>query len=47
MNLIKAELFKLRTTSIWWVMGIILVPLYAASLLLIWAGLLGTIRRGS
>jgi ABC-type transport system involved in multi-copper enzyme maturation permease subunit len=38
MNLIKAELFKLRTTSIWWIMAIILVPLYAASLLLIWAG---------
>jgi ABC-type transport system involved in multi-copper enzyme maturation permease subunit len=32
MRLLRAELFKLRTTSLWWVMGIILVPLYAASL---------------
>jgi len=32
MRLVNAELFKLRTTSIWWIMGIILLPLYAASL---------------
>ncbi|GIE93992.1 ABC transporter permease [Paractinoplanes rishiriensis] len=32
MRLIRAELFKVRTTSIWWIMGIILLPLYAASL---------------
>jgi ABC-2 type transport system permease protein len=31
MRLVSAELFKLRTTSIWWIMGIILIPLYAAS----------------
>ncbi|MET0426097.1 MAG: ABC transporter permease subunit [Actinoplanes sp.] len=37
MNLVKAELFKIRTTSIWWIMGIVLVPLYAASLLFNWA----------
>jgi ABC-type transport system involved in multi-copper enzyme maturation permease subunit len=37
MNLVKAELFKLRTTSIWWIMGIVLVPLYAASVLVNWA----------
>jgi ABC-type transport system involved in multi-copper enzyme maturation permease subunit len=36
-NLIRAELFKVRSTSLWWVMGIILVPLYAASLLANWA----------
>ena len=36
MNLIRAELFKLRSTSIWWVMGLILVPLYAASVLVNW-----------
>jgi ABC-2 type transport system permease protein len=37
MNLVKAELFKLRTTSLWWVFAIVLVPLYAASLLANWA----------
>ncbi|MGX6605910.1 ABC transporter permease [Micromonosporaceae bacterium Da 78-11] len=37
MNLVKAELFKLRTTSLWWVFGIILIPLWAASLLVNWA----------
>jgi len=37
MNLVNAEIFKLRTTSIWWIMGIILLPLYAASLLVNWA----------
>jgi ABC-2 type transport system permease protein len=37
MNLVKAELFKLRTTSLWWIFGIILIPLWAASLLLNWA----------
>src|SRR6185312_8309380 len=31
MRLLNAELFKLRTTAIWWIMGIILIPLYAAS----------------
>ncbi|MEV4641569.1 ABC transporter permease [Actinoplanes sp. NPDC049548] len=37
MNLVRAELFKIRTTSLWWIMGLILIPLYAASLLLNWA----------
>ncbi|GIM92529.1 ABC transporter permease [Paractinoplanes toevensis] len=37
MNLINAELFKLRTTAIWWIMGIVLLPLYAASVLANWA----------
>ena len=32
MRLLNAELFKLRTTSIWWIMGLILIPLYALSL---------------
>ena len=32
MRLLNAELFKLRTTAIWWIMGIILIPLYAASI---------------
>jgi ABC-2 type transport system permease protein len=32
MRLVNAELFKLRTTAIWWIMGIVLIPLYAASL---------------
>jgi ABC-2 type transport system permease protein len=37
MNLVKAELFKLRTTSLWWIFAIILIPLWAVSLLLNWA----------
>ena len=37
MNLVKAELFKLRTTSLWWIFAIVLVPLFAASLLANWA----------
>jgi len=36
MRLVNAELFKIRTTSIWWIMGIILVPLYAVSVLSNW-----------
>jgi ABC-2 type transport system permease protein len=32
MRLVNAELFKLRTTSLWWIMAIVLVPLYALSL---------------
>jgi ABC-type transport system involved in multi-copper enzyme maturation permease subunit len=37
MSLVNAELFKVRTTSLWWIMAIVLVPLYAASVLLNWA----------
>jgi len=37
MSLVNAELFKVRTTSLWWIMGIILVPLYAASVFFNWA----------
>ena len=37
MSLVNAELFKVRTTSLWWVMGLILIPLYAASVLINWA----------
>jgi ABC-2 type transport system permease protein len=36
MRLVGAELFKIRTTSLWWVMLIILVPLYALSTLVNW-----------
>ncbi|HEY0002466.1 MAG TPA: ABC transporter permease [Actinoplanes sp.] len=37
MNLVKAELFKIRTTSLWWILAIVLLPLYAASVALNWA----------
>ena len=37
MSLVNAELFKLRTTSTWWIMGLVLIPLYAASVLINWA----------
>jgi ABC-type transport system involved in multi-copper enzyme maturation permease subunit len=37
MNLVRAELFKVRTTALWWIMAIVLVPLYAASVLVNWA----------
>jgi len=36
MNLIKAELLKIRTTSTWWVFGLILIPLWALTLLANW-----------
>jgi ABC-2 type transport system permease protein len=36
MNLVKAELLKLRTTSLWWIFGIVLLPLWAASVLVNW-----------
>jgi ABC-2 type transport system permease protein len=36
-SLVNAELFKVRTTSIWWIFGIVLLPLYAASVLANWA----------
>jgi ABC-2 type transport system permease protein len=36
MNLIKAELLKIRTTSLWWVFTLILVPLWALTLLANW-----------
>jgi ABC-2 type transport system permease protein len=36
MKLVQAELFKIRTTSLWWIMAIILVPLYTISLLVNW-----------
>ncbi|WP_250027523.1 ABC transporter permease subunit [Paractinoplanes maris] len=37
MSLVNAELFKVRTTSLWWIMGLVLLPLYAASVLVNWA----------
>jgi ABC-2 type transport system permease protein len=42
MKLIQAELFKVRTTAIWWIMAIVLVPLYAASLLVNWLSVSAT-----
>ena len=36
MNLLRAEFLKLRTTSLWWIMLILLVPLWAASIGLNW-----------
>jgi ABC-2 type transport system permease protein len=36
MRLVRAELFKVRTTSLWWILAIILLPLYAASLAANW-----------
>ena len=37
MNLVNAELLKIRTTSTWWIFGIIMLPLWALSLLANWA----------
>nr|WP_221375762.1 ABC transporter permease subunit [Actinoplanes polyasparticus] len=37
MSLVNAELFKIRTTALWWIMAIVLVPLYAVTLLINWA----------
>jgi len=36
MNLVKAEFLKIRTTSLWWIFGIILLPLWASAWLLNW-----------
>jgi ABC-2 type transport system permease protein len=36
MNLLKAELLKIRTTSTWWVFGVIMLPLWALAVLYNW-----------
>jgi ABC-2 type transport system permease protein len=36
MNLVKAELLKIRTTSTWWIFAVIMFPLWAAAILLNW-----------
>ncbi|GLY03518.1 MULTISPECIES: ABC transporter permease [Actinoplanes] len=36
MNLVRAELLKIRTTSLWWIFGIVLLPLWALSLAFNW-----------
>ncbi|MFD2767293.1 ABC transporter permease [Micromonospora eburnea] len=36
MNLVRSELLKIRTTSTWWVFGLISLPLWAITLLLNW-----------
>ncbi|GAB1694211.1 ABC transporter permease [Krasilnikovia sp. M28-CT-15] len=36
MKLVSAELLKIRTTPTWWIFGLILLPLYAASILINW-----------
>ena len=36
MNLFRAELLKLRTTSLWWIFTVILLPLWALTLLINW-----------
>ncbi|WP_027659406.1 ABC transporter permease subunit [Salinispora fenicalii] len=35
-NLIRAELFKIRTTSMWWIMALIYLPLWGITLLINW-----------
>ncbi|GIE79664.1 hypothetical protein Aph02nite_56140 [Actinoplanes philippinensis] len=36
MNLVSAELLKLRTTSLWWIFALLLVPLYGVALAFNW-----------
>jgi ABC-type transport system involved in multi-copper enzyme maturation permease subunit len=36
-NLVRAELLKIRTTSTWWVFGVIMLPLWALAVLYNWA----------
>ncbi|MEU2610361.1 ABC transporter permease [Micromonospora sp. NPDC007271] len=36
MNLVRSELLKIRTTSTWWVLGLISLPLWALTLLINW-----------
>ena len=38
MNLVKAELFKIRSTSTWWILGLVTLLLWALTLLINWAG---------
>jgi ABC-2 type transport system permease protein len=38
MKLVKAELFKIRSTSTWWVLGLITLGLWVLTLLINWAG---------
>ena len=47
MNLVKAELFKVRTTALWWIMSIILVPLYALSVGFNWLSAAATGSEGA
>ena len=37
MNLVKAELFKIRSTSTWWILGLITLVLWALTVLINWA----------
>jgi len=37
MRLVNAELLKIRTTSTWWIFGIIMLPLWALAVLVNWA----------
>ncbi|MGW1062008.1 ABC transporter permease [Micromonospora rubida] len=36
MNLVRSELIKIRTTSTWWIFGLISLPLWALTLLINW-----------
>ena len=38
MNLVRAELFKIRSTSTWWILGLTTLVLWALTLLINWAG---------
>ena len=38
MNLVRAELFKIRSTSTWWIFGLVALVLWALTLLINWAG---------
>jgi ABC-2 type transport system permease protein len=47
MNLVRAELFKVRTTAIWWIMALILLPLYLLSVGFNWLGAAATSTEGA
>ncbi|MFC4147100.1 ABC transporter permease [Micromonospora mangrovi] len=38
MNLVRSELLKIRTTSTWWIFGLITLPLWGVAMLLNWLG---------
>ncbi|UQU65971.1 ABC transporter permease [Couchioplanes caeruleus] len=44
MNLVRAELLKIRTTSTWWVFGLIALPLWALTLLVNWVSANATLN---
>jgi ABC-2 type transport system permease protein len=46
-NLVRAELFKIRTTATWWIMALILLPLHVSAVLINWLTSYATLQAGA